>query len=77
MKNREFDDPVKAVLAKPINTNSEEFKETQALLLNISREHTEEQKLEIELMAIKFKMQDYLHSEQVKLEPSGKFRRRF
>lgn len=54
----------KRVLTERTDVKSLEFKEFQALLLNKSREKSETRRVMIELMAQKFKIEDYLKSDK-------------
>ena len=54
----------KRVLTERTDVKSLEFKEFQALLLNKSRERSESRRVMIELMAQKFKIEDYLKSDK-------------
>mgnify|MGYP007047694680 CR=1 FL=1 len=50
------------VLTDKMDVGTREFNEFQAILLNKSKERSNERKKMIELMALKFKMEDYLSS---------------
>ena len=50
------------VLTNRMDVGTIEFNGFQAILLNKSKERSNDQKRMIELMALKFKMEDYLHS---------------
>lgn len=54
----------KRVLTERTDVKSSEFKEFQAILLNKSRERSDTRKVMIELMAQKFKIEDYLKSDR-------------
>lgn len=49
-------------LTEKTATDSRGFIELQAIILNKSKERTTDQKRKIELLAIKFKMEDYINS---------------
>jgi len=51
------------ILVDRTEVDTEEFNEFQAILLNKSKERSKEQNNLIELMALKFKMEDYLRSD--------------
>jgi addiction module HigA family antidote len=51
------------VLTDRMDVGTDEFNEFQAILLNKSKERSSERNNLIELMALKFKMEDYLRSE--------------
>lgn len=59
MKNRKKTQ----VLTDRMDVGTYEFNEFQAILLNKSKERPSERNNLIELMALKFKMEDYLRSE--------------
>lgn len=48
------------VLTNPMDRNSREFKELQLFLLKKAQELSLEEKLQIELLALQYKMEDYL-----------------
>lgn len=51
------------VLTDRMDVGTDEFNEFQAILLNKSKERSKERNNLIELMALRFKMEDYLRSE--------------
>lgn len=51
------------ILVEKTEVGTEEFNEFQAILLNKSKERSKERNHLIELMALKFKMEDYLRSD--------------
>lgn len=61
------------VLTDRMDVGSDEFNEFQAILLNKSKERSLERINLIELMALKFKMEDYLRSENKQLLLVGDF----
>jgi addiction module HigA family antidote len=75
MKN--YKEPSKGILTNRMDVNTPEFDEFQAILLNKSKNQTEYQKREIELLAIKFKMEDYLVSEDSEVKLAGEFLKSF
>ncbi|RYM34994.1 addiction module antidote protein, HigA family [Brumimicrobium glaciale] len=62
-----------SVLTERTDVGSQEFNEFQAILLNKSRERSNEQKRTIELLALKFKMEDYLNSKDKHSKKVGDF----
>lgn len=50
------------VLTDRMDVGTDEFNEFQAILLNTSKERSEDRNTIIELMALRFKMEDYLRS---------------
>lgn len=73
MKKQEINKNKEQVLTDRMDVGSREFDEFQAILLNKSRERSKERKKMIELMALKFKMEDYLHSKDKHSELVGDF----
>ena len=73
MKNKKHTEPTDGVLTNRMDTDTKEFNEFQALLLNKSRYRSEKQKKQIELTALRFKMEDYLRSEEEVFKPAGGF----
>ena len=61
------------VLTDRMDIGTKEFNEFQAILLNKSNERSTERKKKIELLALKFKMEDYLNSDDKKTELVGDF----
>ncbi|MCF6268139.1 MAG: hypothetical protein L3J41_00340 [Melioribacteraceae bacterium] len=61
------------VLTNRMTENSEEFNKLQAILLNKSRKQTEHQKRDVELMALKFNMEDYLESDDSDITSVGEY----
>ena len=61
------------VLTEKMDTGTNEFKKVQAILLNKAKERSGEQKKKIKLMAPRFKMEDYLKSEDQHSRPVGDF----
>ena len=75
MKN--YKEPSKGVLTNRMDVKSSDFVDFQAILLNKSKSQTESQKREIELLAIKFKMEDYLISDNSEVKLAGEFLKSF
>jgi len=61
------------VLTDRMDVGTKEFNEFQAILLNKSKERSNERKKMIELMALKFKMEDYLNSKDKHFKLVGDF----
>ncbi len=62
------------VLTEPMDSGQQEFDQFQAIILNRVRNQTQKQKRIVELMGLKFKMEDYLtskHEDELKL--AGEF----
>jgi len=62
-----------AVLTERMDIGSKEFSEFQAIILNQSREQSEKQKRKVELLALKFRMEDYVHSNDMEIKNVGYF----
>lgn len=77
MKSRKKDELKTGVLAERMDVGTEEFNEFQAVILNKSRENTEKQKRKIELLAIRFRMEDYLNSNSKDIVQAGEFLKDF
>lgn len=73
MNKQEVNKNKEQVLTDRMDVGTREFNEFQAILLNKSKERSKEQKKIIELMALKFKMEDYLHSKDKHSELVGDF----
>ena len=56
-----------------MDINSSDFEKFQAKLLNRSRERTEEQKINIELLALKYRIENYLEREEDEIKLAGAF----
>ncbi|PWH85241.1 helix-turn-helix transcriptional regulator [Brumimicrobium oceani] len=65
------------VLTDRMDVGTKEFNEFQAILLNKSRERSIEQKKVVELMSLKFKMEDYLNSKDKHFKLVGDFLKEF
>lgn len=74
MKRQKYHEPTNGVLTDRMDTDTSEFNQFQAILLNRISQQTEPQKRKVELMALKFKMEDYLQSkEKNELKLAGEF----
>lgn len=73
MKRNNSTKPTNGMLTNPMDTGTDEFKDFQAILLNKAKNRSEVQQREIELLSIKFRMQDYLESEETELKLPGDF----
>jgi len=61
------------VLSERMDVGSESFNELQAFLWNKSNKRSQEQKVHIELMALTFKMEDYLRADDSSSRKVGDF----
>lgn len=73
MRKQEINKNKGQVLTDRMDVNTKEFNEFQAILLNKSKERSNERKKIIELMALKVKMEDYLNSEDKHSKLVGDF----
>ena len=74
---KERDEPTNGILTNQMDFGSEEFEEFQAFLLNKSRNRSNQQKRNIELIALKLKIEDYLDSEKPDIELVGDFLKQY
>lgn len=73
MKRNYKTEPTNGMLTNQMDIETDEFNDFQAIMLNKSKNQSEKRKREIELLAIKFQMQDYLESENTELKQPGLF----
>ncbi len=73
MKRKKDTEPSNGMLTNQMDVGTDGFKDFQAIMLNKVKSQPEAQKREIELLAIKFKMQDYMESEDAELKQPGEF----
>lgn len=72
MKKR-IDEPQESMLTQQMDVGTQGFNDFQAILLNKSRRRTESQKREIDLLTIKYEMEDYLISDKSEVKSAGDF----
>ena len=72
MKNR-IEEPQESTLTQRMDVGSQGFNDFQAILLNKSRKRIESQKMGIDLLSIKYEMEDYLISDKSEVKPVGEF----
>lgn len=72
MKNKIIE-PDTTLLTSRMDVGTKGFDDFQALLLNKSRERTDNQKKKIELLSIKYQMEDYVNSQDSELRTAGEF----
>ncbi len=65
------------LLTHQMDLNTHEFNQFQAKLLNRSEKRTEEQKRTVELLALKYRMEDYLQSDDESVKLAGEFLKQF
>ncbi len=73
MKRNKNTESTNGMLTNQMDIGTDEFKDFQAIMLNKAKLQSEKQKKEIELLAIKFQMQDYLELEDAELKQPGEF----
>jgi addiction module HigA family antidote len=73
MKQNNNTELTNGMLTNPMDTGTDDFKDFQTRMLNKAKNRSETQRREIELLSIKFQMQDYLESEETKLKLPGEF----
>ncbi len=73
MKRKKDIELTNGMLTNQMDIGSEKFKDFQAIMMNKAKQQSEKQKREIELLAIKFQMQDYLKSDGSETKPAGEF----
>lgn len=73
MSKQEINKHKAQVLTDRMDVGTREFNEFQAILLNKSKERSNEQKKVVELMSLKFKMEDYLNSKDKHSKLVGDF----
>ncbi len=73
MKKNNNTEPANGKLTNQMDIGTDEFKDFQATMLNKAKSQSQKQKREIELLSIKFQMQDYLKSESKELKQPGEF----
>lgn len=73
MNKQEINKNKERVLTERMDIGTKKFNEFQAILLNKSKERSNERKKMIELMALKFQMEDYLNSEDKHSKLVGDF----
>lgn len=66
----EFDN---SILTTKMDVGTQGFDDFQAILLNKSRQCSETQKRKIDLLSIKYLMEDYVNSTSVEIRPVGDF----
>ena len=77
MKKNSQTEPSGGVLTNRMETEGSEYQELQAVLLNKSRERSEIRTRNIELLALKYQMEDYLKSEKQDVMLPGYFLKQY
>ena len=76
-KLKQLEEPEIGLITEPMDSNTEEFKKFQAIILNKVKEQSKEKRLEIELIALKIKMEDYMKDESETVKTAGDFLKSF
>ena len=66
-------EPQESTLTTNMDVGTKGFDDFQAILLNKSRKRTENQKRKIDLLSVKYQMEDYINSETSDVRPVGDF----
>jgi plasmid maintenance system antidote protein VapI len=74
-KIKQLEEPEFGLIAAPVNTDAKDFIRHQAMILNHINSQSGEERLTIELLALKFKMLDYLNSDNSEIVTCGDFLR--
>ena len=72
MKKR-IEEPQESMLTQRMDVGTQGFNDFQAILLSKSRKRTENQKRGIDLLTIKYEMEDYLISDKSEVKSAGEF----
>lgn len=70
---KQIEEPQEGMLTQSMDVGTKEFDDFQAILLKRSRDQTEDQKLRINLLKLKYQMEDYLTSNKTEEISAGEF----
>ena len=70
---KQIEEQQEGILTQSMDVGTKGFDDFQAILLKKSRERTEDQKLRINLLTIKYRMEDYLTSNKTEEKSTGEF----
>jgi addiction module HigA family antidote len=70
---KKFNEPKETVLTKRMDVNTQGFDDFQAILLKKSNDRTENQRRKIDLLTLKYQMEDYLSSMESTEKSAGYF----
>lgn len=70
---KQINEPEESALTTKMDIGTKEFDDFQAILLNKSRQRSENQKRRIDLLTFKYRMEDYINSETNEIKPIGDF----
>ncbi len=73
MSKKEINKNKDQILTERMDVHTKEFAEFQAMILNNSNQRSDDRKKMIELMSLKFKMEDYLNSKEEHSKLVGDF----
>jgi len=73
----QINEPENGILTNQMDTNSIEFDKFQAKLLNKSRKRSIEQRRNVELLALKYQIEEYLQSGENEVKLAGTFLRQY
>lgn len=77
MKKSKHTEPTDGALTDQMDVETDDFKAFQAILLNKARERSDSRKREIELLALKYKIEEYLESEEQDIKLPGAFLKQY
>lgn len=77
MKKSKHTEPTDGALTDQMDVETDDFKAFQVILLNKARERSDSRKREIELLALKYKMEEYLESEEQEIKLPGTFLKQY
>ena len=70
---KQIEEPQEGMLTQIMDVGTKGFDDFQAILLKRSRDRTEDQKLRINLLTLKYQMEDYLTSNKTEEKSAGEF----
>jgi len=70
---KQIEEPQEGMLTQIMDVGTKGFDDFQAILLKRSRDRTEDQKLRINLLTLKYQMEDYLTSNKMEEKSAGEF----
>ena len=70
---KQINEPEESVLTTKMDVGTKGFDDFQAILLNKTRQRTENQKRKIDLLSIRYQMEDYVNSGTKDVQPAGVF----
>ena len=70
---KQIKEPQENILTNRMDVGTQGFNDFQAIILKRSRERSEDQKRKIELLTLKYQMEDYINSETNEVKTAGEF----